>query len=63
MEVPHTDLTEVTRVVLVEEDAVVVLATSVTAASGVLSVLANTTMAGLHVAPLLPVAVQSGRHR
>ena len=59
----HTDLAKVSWMVLVEVDAVVVLATSVTAASGVLSVLANTTMAGLHVAPLLPVAVQSGRHR
>merc|ERR1719389_1389215 len=37
VKVAHTDLTEVTRVVLVEVDAVVVLATRVTAATRVLA--------------------------
>ena len=40
MEVAHTDLTEVTRVILVPHDPVVVLATSVTATARVLPVLA-----------------------
>ena len=50
-----------TRVVLVEEDAVVVLATSVTTTAGVLPVLADTAVAGRHVPPLLPVLVFPGR--
>ena len=44
MEIPHTHFTEITRVVLVEIGAVVVLATGHTATTGVLPVLANTTM-------------------
>lgn len=40
VEVAHTDLTEVTRVILVPHDPVVVLATSVTATARVLPVLA-----------------------
>ena len=39
MEVTHTDLTEVTRVVLVPPDAMVVLATGVTTTTGMLTVL------------------------
>ena len=62
VEVAHTDLTEVTRVVLVEERAVVVLATSVTAAARVGAVLADATMAGGHVAALLAVLGETGRH-
>lgn len=46
MEVPHTDLTEVTGVVLVEVGAVVVLTTGHTTTTGVLTVLANATVTG-----------------
>ncbi len=48
-------LTEVTRVVLVEVDTVMVLTTSQTATSRVLPVLANATVSGGHVAALLAV--------
>lgn len=61
VEVPHTHLSEVTRMVLVEEDSVVVLATSVTTTTRVAPVLANATMAGRHVSPLLPVLVLPSR--
>jgi hypothetical protein len=47
--VPHTNLTEVTRMVLVEIDTVMVLTTSITATTGVLPVLANTTMTSTDV--------------
>lgn len=46
VEVPHTDLTEVTGVVLVDVGAVVVLTTGHTATTRVLTVLANTTVTG-----------------
>ena len=45
--------------VLVEHDAVVVLATGVTASSGVLPVLPDTAMAGTHVPALMPVTLQT----
>ena len=60
VEVTHTNLTEVTRVVLVEVDAVMVLTTGKTATTRVLAVLANATVTGADVAPLLSVLVQSG---
>ena len=50
VEIPHTDLTEVARVVFVEVGAVMVLATSHTATTGVLSVLAHPSMTGGDVA-------------
>lgn len=50
VEVPHTDFTEVTRVVLVHVRAVVVLTTGKTTTTGVLAVLAYTTMTGRDVA-------------
>ena len=50
VEVSHTDLSEVTRVVLVEVCTVVVLTTGHTTTTGVLSVLANTTVTGRDVA-------------
>ena len=46
MEVPHTDFTEVTRVVLVHVGSVMMLATSETATTRMLPVLADTTMTG-----------------
>jgi hypothetical protein len=53
VEVPHTNLTEVTRVVLVDIGTVVVLATGHTATTGRLAVLANTTLTGRDVAAVL----------
>jgi hypothetical protein len=50
VEVTHTDLTEVTRVVLVDVGTVVVLTTGHTTTTGGLAVLANTTVTGGHVA-------------
>lgn len=50
MEVPHTNLSEVTRVVLVKVSAVVVLTTGHTTTTGVLAVLADTTLTGRDVA-------------
>jgi hypothetical protein len=50
VEVPHTNLTEVTRVVLVDVGSVVVLTTSHTTTTGVLAVLADTTLTGRDVA-------------
>lgn len=49
VEVPHTDFTEVTGVVLVEVGTVVVLTTGHTTTTGVLAVLANTTFTGGHM--------------
>lgn len=62
VEVPHADFAEITRMVLIEEDPVVVHASSVTASSRVLSVLPDTTMPGADVAPLLTVLLESGCH-
>ena len=46
VEVSHTDLTEVTGVELIEQNSVVVLATSVTSATRVASVLADSAVTG-----------------
>jgi len=46
---PHTDFTEVTRMVLVKVDSVVMLTTGVTATTRMLAVLADATMAVAHV--------------
>lgn len=54
MEVPHTDFTEVTRMVFIEVYSVMVHATSVTATNGMLTVLTNTTMAMTYVTTKLP---------
>ena len=62
VEVAHAHLAEVARVVLVEEDAVVVHATGVPAASRVLPVLADAAVPRGHVAALLPVLLQARRH-
>lgn len=50
VEIPHSYLTEVTWVVFVEVDTVVMLATSVTTTSRMLPVLSDTTMAVTDVA-------------
>jgi hypothetical protein len=62
VEVAHTDLTEVTRMVFVEEDPVVVHASCISATSRVLPVLSNTTMTSAHVTSLLPVLLEAGCH-
>ena len=62
VELTHTDLTEVTRVILVEEDSVMVLSTSVTAATRMLTVLADTTVSHGDMAALLACFVETGGH-
>jgi len=62
VEVAHTDLSEVSRVVLVEHDPVVVLSSGVTASTGVLPVLADTTVSVGHVSSLMPSALQTSSH-
>ena len=62
VEVAHADLSEVTRVVLVHVGAVVVLATGETATTGVLAVLAYTTVTGRDVATVLARVGETGRH-
>ena len=54
VEVPHTDLSEITWMVLVEVDTVMMLSTSVTATSGMLPVFANATMSMGNVTTKLP---------
>jgi hypothetical protein len=55
-------LSEVTRMVLVEVDPVVVLTTGVTAASGVLPVLADAAVTVGNVASELPGLLPVGTH-
>lgn len=62
MEVPHTNLTEVTRVVLVDVGTVVVLTTGHTATTGRLAVLADTTFTGRDMATVLAGLRETGRH-
>lgn len=49
MEVPHTDLSEVTRMVLVHVGSVMMLSTGQTATTWMLAVLAYTTLSGRDV--------------
>jgi hypothetical protein len=53
----RTYLSEVTRVILVEKNSVVVLATSISSTTRVSSVLSNTTMSCTYVPSLLSVMV------
>ena len=62
MELAHTNLSEVTRVKLVHEDAVVMLATCITATTRMLAVLSDTTVTGRDVSALLAVLAIAGRH-
>jgi hypothetical protein len=62
VEVPHTNLTEVTRVVLVDVGTVVVLTTGHTATTGGLAVLADTTFTGRDMATVLAGLGETGRH-
>ena len=50
VEIPHTNLPEVTRVVFIEIGSMMMLPTSHTATTGMLSMLAYTAMAGGDVA-------------
>merc|ERR1719446_197406 len=63
VEIAHTHLTEVTRVILVEGNSVHVLATGVSATGGVLAVLADTAVTAVHATALLPVLLLVGRNR
>ena len=54
VEVPHSNLAEVSGMILVKVDPVVMLATSVSATSGVLPVLSDPTMTVGHVSSQLP---------
>jgi hypothetical protein len=62
VEVPHADLAEVTRVVLVKEDSVVVHTSGVTSTPRVLPVLSDSAMTSANVASLLAVLLEAGRH-
>jgi hypothetical protein len=62
VEVAHTDLAEVPWMVLVEENAVVVHTSGVTAPSRMLAVLADAPVASTDMASLLAVLLEAGRH-
>lgn len=62
MELTHADLTEVTRVILVEVDAMVVLSTGITATTGMLTMLADTAVSHLDMTALLAGMVEAGGH-
>ena len=57
--VPHTNLTEVTRMVLVDVGPVVVLTTSHTTTTGMLPVLSDTSVTGGDVTAVLAGVAQS----
>lgn len=62
VEVAHADLSEVTRVVLVEEGTMMVLTTSVTTASRVATMLTNATLTGGDVSSVLTGLSQRSGH-
>uniref|UniRef100_A0A6N2L8U3 Uncharacterized protein n=1 Tax=Salix viminalis TaxID=40686 RepID=A0A6N2L8U3_SALVM len=62
VEVTHTNLTEVTRVVFVKEDPVVVHTSCISTTSRVFPVLSNSTMTCAHVTSLLPVLLEASSH-
>ena len=62
LEVPHADLSEVTGMVFVEVDSVMVLATGVTATSGMLSVFADAAVTVGDVAAKLSGLLLVGTH-
>ena len=62
VKVPHTNFAKVSRMVFVKVDAVVMLATSVTATSRMLAVLANATVTVGDVATQLPGLLFVGTH-
>ena len=62
VELTHTDLTEVTRVIFIHKNSVVVLSSGVTATTGMLSVLSDTSVTGGDVSSLLSILMRAGRH-
>lgn len=62
MEVAHTDLSEVTRMVLIEQDTVMMLTSGVTTTSGMLTVLSNATVTGGDVSSVLTGLLKLGGH-
>ncbi|KAH7365897.1 hypothetical protein KP509_18G051800 [Ceratopteris richardii] len=62
VEIPHTDFSKVTRMVLVEKNTMMMQASCITATSRVLSVLTYASMASTYMAPLFPVLLEPGRH-
>jgi len=62
VEVPHTDFTEITRVILVEVCSVVVGTTRETPTTWVLPMFSYTTMTCRDVAPVFAGLGESGRH-
>lgn len=58
----HTDLSEITRMVFIHHNTVMVLATSITATTWMLTVLSDTTVSGGNVSSLFAVLVGVGRH-
>ena len=62
VQVAHADLSEVTGMVLVEVDTMVMLTTGVTATAGMLAVLADTTVAAEGGTALVAALFEAGRH-
>merc|ERR1712212_29635 len=60
--VKHTDLSEVTGMVFVEQGTVVMLTTGFTTSTGMFTMFTNTTMASTFVSSLLAVLVESSSH-
>merc|ERR1712212_677373 len=60
--VQHTDLSEVSRMVFVEQGTVMMLTTSLTTSTGMFSMFTDTTMASTFVPSLLTVLVESSSH-
>merc|ERR550534_2792613 len=60
--VQHTDFSEVTRMVFVEQGSVVMLTTSFTTSTGMFSMFTDTAMASTFVSSLLTVLVESSSH-
>jgi len=62
VEVPHTNFAEVSRMVLIEVDPVVMLSTSVSTTSGMLPVLSNPSVSMTDMATQLPGLFLTGWH-
>lgn len=56
MEIPHSDLSKVTRMVLVHVRSVMVLSTSKTSTTGMLAMLSYTTVTGGDVAATVEIS-------
>jgi len=58
VEITHTNLTEVTRVIFIEVDTMVMLTTSITTTTWMLTVLTNSTVTSADVTSLLTILLQ-----